>query len=81
MKEILLLAREIGLPSNDIDDIDEYLDHNEWGLAFEVLCSSIHQYGLKVSDEQYQKICDWGKQMEIDADLWEGIQGFPSEEL
>ena len=52
MKEMLLLAREIGLPDNDIRDIDEYINHNERGLAFEVLCSSIQQYGLKVSDDQ-----------------------------
>ena len=53
---MLLLAREIGLPDNDIRDIDEYIDHNERGVAFEVLCSSIQQYGLKVSDDQYQMI-------------------------
>lgn len=61
MKEMLLLAREIGLPDNDIRDIDEYINHNERGLAFEVLCSSIQQYGLKVSDDQYQKLCEWGE--------------------
>lgn len=69
MKEILLLAQEIGLPSHDIQDITEYIDHNEWGLAFEVLCSSAHQYGFKVSDIQYQKICDLGRKMEIDIDF------------
>lgn len=77
MREILLLAREIGLPDNDIKDISEYIDHNEWGLAFEVLCSSIHQYGFKVSDNQYQKICDLGEKMEMDDDLWKGIHSFP----
>ena len=56
MKEMLMLAREIGLSDNDIRDIDEYINHNERGLAFEVLCSSIQQYGLKVSDNQYQTI-------------------------
>ena len=35
MKEMLLLACEIGLPDNDIRDIDEYINHNERGLAFE----------------------------------------------
>lgn len=73
MKEILLLAREIGLPDNDIRDIDEYINHNERGLAFEVLCSSIQQYGLKVSDDQYQKLREWGEKMEMDNDLWQNI--------
>ena len=73
MKEILLLAREFGLPSNDIRDIDEYINHNEWGLAFEVLCSSIQQYGLKVSDDQYQTICTLGENMETDNDIWQNI--------
>lgn len=73
MKEILLLAREIGLPSNDIRDIDEYINHNEWGLAFEVLCSSVQQYGLRVSDNQYQKLCELGEKMEMGNDLWQNI--------
>lgn len=73
MKEMLLLAREIGLADNDIRDIDEYIDHNEQGLGFEVLCSSIQQYGLKVSDDQYQKICALGENMEMDNDIWQNI--------
>lgn len=71
MKEMLLLAREIGLPDNDIRDIDEYIDHNEQGLAFEVLCSSIQQHGLKVSGNQYQMICALGENMEMDNDIWQ----------
>lgn len=73
MKEILLLAREIGLPNNDIKEIAEYIDHNEWGLAFEALCGSIHQYGFKLSDNQYQKLCDLGEKMEMDNELWQNI--------
>ncbi len=73
MKEMLLLAREIGLPDNDIRDIDEYINHNERGLVFEVLCSSIQQYGLKVSDDQYQTICTLGENMEMDNDIWQNI--------
>lgn len=73
MKEMLLLACEIGLPDNDIRDIDEYIKHNERGLAFEVLCSSIQQYGLEVSDDQYQTICTLGENMEMDNDLWQNI--------
>lgn len=73
MNVMLLLACEIGLPNNDIRDIDEYIDHNELGLAFEVLCSSIQQYGLKVSDNLYQKPCELGEKMEMDNDLWKNI--------
>lgn len=73
MKEMLLLACEIGLPDNDIRDIDEYINHNERGLAFEVLCSSIQQYGLEVSDDQYQTICTLGENMEMDNNLWQNI--------
>lgn len=73
MKEILLLAREMGLPNNDIRDIDEYINHNEWGLAFEVLCSSIQEYDLKASDDLYQKLCELGEKMEMGNDLWQNI--------
>ena len=73
MNEILLLAREIGLPNNDIRDIDEFINHDERGLAFEVLCSSIQQYGLKVSDNQYKTICALGEKMEMGNDLWQNI--------
>ena len=50
MKEILLLACEIGLPNNDIRDIDEYIDHNEYTST--VICSNFSQ-SIRASGYQF----------------------------
>jgi hypothetical protein len=73
MQNILYIAKELCLPSNDINSIKEYLEYNEWGIAFEVLCSAIEQENILVNKAQYEKIISIGERMEMDHGLWENI--------
>lgn len=74
MENILQIAYEVKLPLADMDLIKEYLDHNEWGIAFELLCSAIEQENIKINDNQYKIICKLGNKMGFDEELWSSIK-------
>ena len=68
--KIIEITNNLNIVKKDRQDIDEYLDHNELGLAFEVLCVSIERYKIKISQKDYEIINTLGIQMEMDNDLW-----------
>ncbi len=67
---ILDIAQQLKLPQNDIDSITEYLEHNEWGISFEVLCSAIEAEGIVISRDDYKEIEAMGLSMGMDNELW-----------
>ncbi len=73
-KEILLVAKKNNLSFDDIKSIVEYLDHNEYGVALEQLCSAIEQERIKIAYNDYLLIKQMGEQMEMDKSLWERIK-------
>lgn len=68
--KILEITNNLNIVIKDKKDIDEYLDHNELGLAFEVLCVSIERDRIKISQKDYEIINTLGIQMEMDNNLW-----------
>lgn len=70
---ILAIALKNKLPSNDIKLIHEYLEYNEWGIAFEVLCSAIESDKINISLADFEEIKAIGKRMNIDEGLWINI--------
>lgn len=68
--KILEIINNLNIATKDKKDIDEYLDHNELGLAFEVLCVSIERDRIKISQKDYEIINTLGIQMEMDNNLW-----------
>lgn len=68
---ILNIAKSLKLSNNDIVTIDEYLEHNEWGIAFEVLCSAIEYDRIDISHYDYIQIKEIGECMGMDKELWE----------
>lgn len=68
--KIMEIANNLNITKKDKKDIDEYLDHNELGLAFEVLCVSIERGNIKISQKDYEIINTLGVQMEMDSNLW-----------
>lgn len=69
--QILVIAKIIKIPVKDIDAITEYLDHVEWGIAFETLCSAIEQDKIEISANEYVLIKEIGEYMNMDERLWE----------
>lgn len=68
--KILEIANNLNIALKDKKDIDDYLEHNELGLAFEVLCASIEKDNIKISQKDYEIINKLGIQMEMDNNLW-----------
>lgn len=69
-----ILSSISGIPQKDILDILEFLENDEWGVAFEVLCSVIEQDNLSINAEQYQGIEEIGVKMDMDVTMWCGIK-------
>lgn len=64
------ITNNLNIATKDKKDISEYLNHNELGLAFEVLCVSIERDKIEISQNDYEIINTLGIQMEMDNNLW-----------
>lgn len=66
----LLIEVKNKLPSNDVNIILEFIEHNEVGLAFETLCTQLYEYNVQISIEIYRELSFCGKSMKIEPDMW-----------
>lgn len=74
-EQIKRLLRTInGISLDDINEIIEFLDHDEWGVAFEILCTVIEQENIIITIFQYQEIVDIGNKMNMDCNLWNELK-------
>lgn len=60
-------------PEKDKMDVEEFIEHDEWGIALETICSVVLEEKILIEKQIYQKIKDVGDEMEIDSILWNGI--------
>ena len=49
----------------------EYLEHNELGLAYELLCERLAQEQVKIAPEVYELLRSMGLRMELSPSTWE----------
>lgn len=68
--QILQLLEEVKLPATDIENITEFTEHNEYGLAYETLCTQLYEYSVPISSAYYEKISSLGPLMEINPSMW-----------
>ncbi|MFJ6207363.1 MafI family immunity protein [Lysinibacillus sp. NPDC092081] len=71
LKEIL--KKITNFPSEDEKNVLEFLEHDEWGIALEVICSVIEQEGIPIDKDIFSKIEEAGIFMEMDKSLWAEI--------
>ncbi|WP_042462545.1 MafI family immunity protein [Neobacillus dielmonensis] len=71
LKEII--KNITNLPLKDEKDILEFIEHEEWGIALETICSVIEQEYIPVDKDIFSKIEEAGLYMEMDKSLWEEI--------
>lgn len=62
------------LPQYDIENILEFIDCDEWGLAYEILCSQIYEYEVSITREFYERIRFLGKKKHINPDVWQNLE-------
>ena len=58
------------IPPKDREAVSEYLKHREWGVAFEIFCSTLEQEKILVSRTQYEIIEKIGHLMNYEHTLW-----------
>jgi hypothetical protein len=58
------------LPPDDINNIVESIENNEFGLAYEILCTQLYEYNLQISSGFYEKIAFYGKLIETNPSIW-----------
>lgn len=75
---IMTIALKNKLSKSDMESISEYLEHNEWGIAFEVLCSAIENDKISITLSDFEEIKLIGKGMNMDEGLWVKIMPLSS---
>lgn len=74
-ERIALLAESINaLPRKDYNDVSEFLEHNEWGVAFEIICSALDQDRINITEQVFREIENIGAEMKLEPELWEVLK-------
>jgi hypothetical protein len=70
LKEIAALIKEFRgkLPASDIEGCIELCDQNEYGLAFENLCTQLYEYEISISQKQFEIIKDLTVRMKMNQE-------------
>jgi len=73
INKILELVKKLCITVDDKEEIIDYINYNEYGIAFEVLCSIIEQENITVSCDDFKIIEKLGMTMNFDRRLWNKI--------
>lgn len=65
------LIHDYPLPTVDLMRLEEYLEHDEWGLVFDEFCTICQEEQLMLSRVDWDFIADLGTYFDMEADLWE----------
>jgi xanthine dehydrogenase molybdopterin-binding subunit B len=65
----------VGLPSEDIDNVQSMIEVGEWLLAFETLCTQIYEWQISLSPAVIRDLQELGSVLgdrrELARHLWE----------
>lgn len=65
------------IPNAELDGMIELVDHDEWGIALENLCTQLHEHGAALDELTLQKIERLGSQMRLSPDHWVKLRRNP----
>jgi len=71
--EVLLAALASSLTSYDVVQIQELVEANELGVAFENFCTQLYERDAVCSSDQLNEITSIGTAMGIRPEYWEGL--------
>lgn len=54
--------------------LEKYLEHDEWGLVFEELCTICQEEGMVLTVADWECLAGLGTYFEEDKTLWERIR-------
>ena len=75
-QQFVNLLGELGpsLTFTDVEQIQELVDANELGVAFENFCTQLYERDAVCSPEQLERISFVGTAMGINSDFWEPLE-------
>lgn len=62
------------LPPERRQDMIELIEHGEWGIAFENLCTNLDDFYVKVSEQTLVELEKTGIKMNIDPSYWQDLE-------
>lgn len=73
---ILSIANETKefLSEQDLRNIKDDIEYNEFGSAFETLCIQLSEYKAIISSVTYSKIESLGKDIGVNENIWNSIK-------
>lgn len=57
-----------------VDQIREFVDHGEYGEAYELLCHVAASENQPIAPNIYEMIVELGQQMKLSNDVWEKLE-------
>jgi hypothetical protein len=69
-----IIEKIVELSDIEKDEIFEFLEHNEWGIALETLCAILVEEDIVITSLVFKQIEKVGMHMEMDSFTWEGIR-------
>ena len=62
------------LPLNDVGNGEILIKHNEFGEAFDLICTQLYEYDISINDENVQLIREIALLMNIPDNKWEYVR-------
>jgi hypothetical protein len=56
-----------------LDEVADFVDFGEYGVAYDLLCSLLIQDGVTMPKQVYERFVALGKRMELDEFSWERL--------
>lgn len=66
----LLASTAYGLSDSDVKNASEFIEHNEFGVAFELICDQLYENESQISSELIGDISRIAKLMQLDDNSW-----------
>lgn len=62
------------LPAEDFTHVRELVEHREWGIGLEDLCTQLHEHSLPIDSAETLAIRRLASEMGLSADTWRVLQ-------
>jgi len=58
----------------ELDEIKDYVEAHEWGVAFEFLCTQLGEADVKCSPEHIERLREIGLELKVKPRYWEDLR-------